>query len=429
MRNPACMNDPIRQLYQTRIYPAMSHPPADPAVSGVAALLGGLDVRVPSKARVIEIGCASGHNLIPLAMRWPESRFVGIDLSEAAIQQARDLAEAAGAGNVAFQTADLRDFEDGGEPYDFIIAHGFFSWVPDEVKSALLEFCRRKLASGGIATISFNLESGWLPRLPVIQKTRAILQAGAADEMAALAILRTVTDPDSADTEIIDDMIAKGPDILPFDDFAPINDPWSLERFVTTASATGLRWLGASDPGRAATAKWQTFHSAVLCRDDAPLRPRVSWAVLEGLSVRAGDRPVPADPVRAALGLVSPDCIPVWELELMLPGMERRELGQRLIEGFRSGSILPRMEAVRFDPQPPERPALDAFRLECARRKLPVVDIWHRPCSFPSRHFEVLARMDGTLDQASLEAFAERHCPELNFKPWLRHLAGRGIFA
>jgi trans-aconitate methyltransferase len=129
MRNPACMNDPIRQLYQTRIYPAMSHPPADPAVSGVAALLGGLDVRVPSKARVIEIGCASGHNLIPLAMRWPESRFVGIDLSEAAIQQARDLAEAAGAGNVAFQTADLRDFEDG-EPYDFIIAHGFSHGCP-----------------------------------------------------------------------------------------------------------------------------------------------------------------------------------------------------------------------------------------------------------------------------------------------------------
>ena len=60
---------------------------------------------------------------------------------------------------------------------------------------------------------------------------------------------------------------------------------------------------------------------------------------------------------------------------------------------------------------------------------LPLVDIWHRPCSFPSRHFDVLARMDGRPDAAALEGFAGRHCPELNFKPWLRHLAGRGMFA
>ena len=67
--------------------------------------------------------------------------------------------------------------------------------------------------------------------------------------------------------------------------------------------------------------------------------------------------------------------------------------------------------------------------LLCASPQLPLVDIWHQPCSFPKRHFEVLAAMDGTLDQAGLAAFSQCHCPELAFEPWLRHLAGRGMFA
>lgn len=424
------MSDTVRKLYDTRNYPAMSHPLADPAVSGVAAVLAGLSVRHPAGARILEIGCASGHHLIPLAMRWPKSRFTGIDLSESAVRAARGLAEAAGVGNVEFHGADLRDFEGGGEPFDYIIAHGFFSWVPDEVKAALLAFSRKRLAPEGIATISFNLESGWLPRLPVIHKVKAILQAGAEDEMAALGLLREVTEADSPELAIIDDMLAKGPEILPFDDFAPVNDPWSLERFVAAASGAGLRWLGESDPGMNATSgEWRTFSSAVLCRDDAPLRARVTWAVLEELAVRAGDRSKADDAIQDSLELVAPACIPVWELELMLPGMDRRELGQRLLEGICHGTILPRMEPVNYDPAPPERPALNRFRLECARRRLPLVDIWHRPCAFPEPHDDVLAQMDGQHDQAALEAFASRQCLELNFKPWLRHLAWRGMFA
>ena len=75
------------------------------------------------------------------------------------------------------------------------------------------------------------------------------------------------------------------------------------------------------------------------------------------------------------------------------------------------------------------RPALNAFRMECVRRRLPLVDIWHQPCSFPAGHHAVLAAMDGSLDLAGLAAFSKHHCPELAIGPWLRHLAGRGMFA
>ncbi len=63
------MPDVIHDLYQNQVYPPMSHPMSDPAMSAVAALLGGLEVANPRRARILEIGCCSGHNLIPLAMR------------------------------------------------------------------------------------------------------------------------------------------------------------------------------------------------------------------------------------------------------------------------------------------------------------------------------------------------------------------------
>lgn len=407
----------------------MSHPLSDPAVSPVAALLGGLQVDDPSKARILEIGCSSGHNLIPLALRWPDARFTGIDFSDPAINQARELADLAGLTNIEFHALDLRDFHHGGEPFDFIIAHGFFSWVPDEVKAALLDFCGRILAPSGIATISFNAEPGWRARLPVIQKARAIMQAGAEDELIALAILRDVTVPGSPEIAIIDDMIAKGPDILPFDDFAPVNDPWPLDRFVHAAAAAGLRWLGESDPSANEPSPDKTFHSAVLCRADASLEKRVRWSMLQRIFMRPGDVHETDDPIPDALSRAAPCCVSLDELQAMLPDMTSQELGQRVLDGIRRGRILPRIEPLRFNPEPPEKPMLDPFRLECARRKLPLVDAWHRPCSFPERHYEVLARMDGGQDQQALAHFAASHSPDLDFNPWLRHLASRGMFA
>ena len=45
--------------------------------------------------RVLELGCGQGANLIPFAFQWPESEFVGIDLSATAIDAPTLVAEAA----------------------------------------------------------------------------------------------------------------------------------------------------------------------------------------------------------------------------------------------------------------------------------------------------------------------------------------------
>ncbi len=450
------MPDTIRELYSTRDYPAMSHPSSDPAVCATAALLGGLAVPPPSAARFLEIGSSSGHNLIPLAMRWPHGRFTGIDLSDRAIGLARDLVSAAHAENIGFHVADLRDFKPSDRPWDYIIAHGFFSWVPDDVKSALFTFCRENLSPAGIATISFNLECGWLPRFPVIEKVHAIQGAGAADEMTALAVLRSVTPPESPELAVIDDMLAKGPDILPFDDFAPINDPWPLDRFIRVAAAAGLRCLGESDPGQnvpqyldapilenlrnragdplsfliaADAAAQRTFRTLVLCRDDAPVEKRNPLECVTFMSVRKSPEARSIGNLGPLRGLDSNHhaSVPVEGL-LEQAGRDRPEALRRIFEGIQEGWILSRIEPLSFDPAPPAFPKLDTFRAECARRRLPLVDVWHRPCMFPPRHYEILAAMDGSRSLAELAAFSAGHSPELAFGPWLRHLAGRGMF-
>lgn len=452
------MSDPVQALYEARAYPAMSHPLSDPAVSGVGAMLGGLTSRAPSAARILEIGCGSGLNLIPLAIRWPESEFLGIDLSAASIRTATELAAAAGVRNIRFLAADLRDFDPGPEPFDRIIAHGFLSWVPDEVKLALFRFCRQHLAHDGFATVSYNVEAGWAARQPVIAKTRAILAAGAADPMAALAILRSVTPEASSEIAIIDDMMAKGPDILAFDDFGPVNHPWSLDRFVQSASEAGLLWLGESDPSTnfptevdpATLARIQssaasplafhsaldvvagrTFRSSVLCLKEAPIDPRISLERMFDLcvSIQSNHSNDCNNQILEAIDSFSPLCISLADIQSVLKEFPEKKLASEVFRGIREGWVRARLEPVLFDPGVPKRPDLGAFRLECARRGFPLVDIWHRPCGFPAEHYRVLEAMDGSRDLGELARLAKTHCPDLRWDPWMAHLAGRGMFA
>ena len=163
------MSDPVHELYQSHAYPAMSHPSTDPAVTSVCAELAGLEITPPSGAAILEIGCATGHNLLPLAARWPDSRFTGIDFSKAAIDEARETARLTGLTNVDFIEADLQDFDPGDAiRYDHIIAHGVYSWVPETVRQSLLDFCAAKLSLQGVAYISYNTLPGWSLRKSIV---------------------------------------------------------------------------------------------------------------------------------------------------------------------------------------------------------------------------------------------------------------------
>lgn len=434
-------------------YPAMSHPSADPAVNAVAAMLTGHHPANPSHARVLEVGCASGHHLLPLAMRWPRSRFTGIDTDARAIREARDLATVAGLKNATFHERSLAGFRPGdGEEFQYIIAHGVFSWVPDAAKSALLRLVAGCLAADGIAVISFNVAAGWRARLPLVAAAREIMQARGLDVMAALHALHGQCSGD-AERAIVADMLAKGPAVLAHDDFAPVNDPWALADVVALAARHNLQWLGegvpadnlpqprelAGHPRLAALAGdiagthqalddlgARTFRSAMFRRADAPPPGRLSAAIVRHFHLSATASP-PADP--AALALER-------ELKRAAPGdfageslIERfgPPAATAVVRGIAEGWIAARTHPARVARDVGDSPRLDPLRSACARRGLPVVDERHRPCSFPPSHAALLAKFDGSLTLDEIRAIAARDCPELVVDRWLRHLAERGI--
>ncbi|MDA0371638.1 MAG: methyltransferase domain-containing protein [Actinomycetota bacterium] len=126
--------------------------------------LAGLDPPGVATSRVLEIGCARGGHLIPLAELLPEATFVGIDLSPSQISEA--LIDAAGVGleNVTFHALDVRELGEEFGKFDYIVCHGVYSWVPEDARSAILRACRDLLTESGLAYVSYNTFPGWHAR-------------------------------------------------------------------------------------------------------------------------------------------------------------------------------------------------------------------------------------------------------------------------
>jgi SAM-dependent methyltransferase len=107
----------------------------------------GLTEKLESGVDVADIGCGSGHALIHLAARFPNSRFTGFDLCEEAVVSAMAEAEARGLGNVDFVKQDAT-LLDGKGLFDLIFT---FDAVHDQAHPAtVLAHIRRLLKDDGV---------------------------------------------------------------------------------------------------------------------------------------------------------------------------------------------------------------------------------------------------------------------------------------
>jgi methyltransferase-like protein len=114
-----------------------------------------------ARCRVLELGCAGGGNLIPMAFSLPDSRFVGIDLSARQIARGQELIRVLGLANIELTTLSIMDVDERYGQFDYIICHGTYSWVPDEVQDKILSICKERLAPNGVAYVSYNIYPGW----------------------------------------------------------------------------------------------------------------------------------------------------------------------------------------------------------------------------------------------------------------------------
>jgi len=142
------------------------------------ATLMGLQPPPVARARVLELGCGCGDNLIPLGLELPQAELVGIDLSEGQVGIARQAITELGVANVRIEQGDILDLPADLGVFDYVIAHGVYSWLPDEVRDALMAACHAHLAPTGIAFVSYNALPGWrirgIARDAMLFHTRAI---------------------------------------------------------------------------------------------------------------------------------------------------------------------------------------------------------------------------------------------------------------
>lgn len=154
-------NDVQQTIYSELGYKSMPFPYTTPAtLEAYAALVGG-SAPNPKNARVLELGATYGGNIISQALFNPDATFVGIELSQEQVEKGNEVIANAGLTNVSLIQSDIASIGSEIGTFDYIIAHGVYSWVDDGVKDALLRLIDEHLAEDGIAYISYNTYPGW----------------------------------------------------------------------------------------------------------------------------------------------------------------------------------------------------------------------------------------------------------------------------
>ncbi len=251
--------NPAKTIYDEVPYPSVSHSLSHPDRLATLATMLGLEPAPVEHCRVLEVGCAGGGNLLPMAEALPESEFVGIDSSARQIAEGQTMLAALELPNVTLNCMNILDVTADLGQFDYIIAHGVYSWVPAEVRDKLLDICRQHLSPNGVAYISYNTYPGWNMlgslREMMLYHTRQATnpQAQAAEARALLEFLTRSISTESNNHSgflyvyvnyIKEFFMPKDDAFLLHDELAEINDPVYFYQFAEQAARHGLQYLG-----------------------------------------------------------------------------------------------------------------------------------------------------------------------------------------
>ncbi|HVX84834.1 MAG TPA: methyltransferase regulatory domain-containing protein [Phycisphaerae bacterium] len=238
-------------------YTSYPYPQATPERLATIATLFGLKPAPPQRCRVLEIGCGLAGHLLPLAEQFPESSFLGIDASGRQIGIAEALRQRLGLSNIALEHQDIRDFSPAQRPFDYVLCHGVFSWVPAALQQRILSLCREMLAPQGVAFVSYNTFPGWHTRLIAREllafRTRRLADPDEKlrDGIAALDLLADALPPEKLHTHILrqerEQLRGKPMPYVLHEYFETHNQPLYFHEFMARAAAHGLQFLGEAE--------------------------------------------------------------------------------------------------------------------------------------------------------------------------------------
>jgi methyltransferase-like protein/SAM-dependent methyltransferase len=253
MNDGILMSELARTLYDDVPYPSGLYPQTHPDRLATNAILFGMHPARVERSRVLELGCNDGTNLIAMAYASPESQFIGIDLAGQAIASGNEIIEELGLKNIVLRRVDLLELPAELGRFDYIIAHGLYSWVSQAVRDKLLAVCGAHLTESGVAFVSYNVYPGAHFR----DLTRGMMRYHAAkfpgvDEkiVQARALLKALADakeePEPYHLVLqgeLERAVARSDAALFHDDLNAINQPVYFHQFIEHAARHGLQYL------------------------------------------------------------------------------------------------------------------------------------------------------------------------------------------
>lgn len=240
--------------YDKVIYPNYLHTQTHPDRLATMSGFFGVQAKPVERCRVLELGCGTGGSLLSFAYDLKDSEFIGIDLSEKQIEIGKQAVSEIGLKNLELRQADIMQInrEDYGE-FDYIIAHGIYSWVPDFVRDQILKICNEMLAEQGIAFVSYNAlpgaHFGLMTRGMMMYHTRNLESAN--DKVnQSLSLLKFIADNASIDKNYkellqseLKSLSERGFAGIFHDQLADFYHPVYFHEFVAHASSYNLQYV------------------------------------------------------------------------------------------------------------------------------------------------------------------------------------------
>jgi len=322
------MTDPASPLHDRIPYPGGAWEHSHPDRIAANARMLGLSPAPVESGRVLELGCGAGGNLVPMACGLPGARFLGIDIAARPIDAGRELATRLGLANSELRRCDILALPADLGEFDYIIAHGVYSWVPAPVRDALMSVFARHLAPNGIAYLNFNALPGGHFRDLVREMMRfrlAVFDDPEAHGEDAVRFVRQVAGAQPEGTpyrRILEDELSRiernPPGVLFHDDLVPDHQAFHFRTVAEHAARHGLRYLCEArpadvhpgrypEPVRAALRRFgggriareqcfdflvgQMYRCPLFCRDAATLAPIRDFDAMRDLRVASSVRP------------------------------------------------------------------------------------------------------------------------------------------
>ena len=241
--------------YNEVLYPARCIQEAHPNRLATIAYLRGLHPAPLDRCRVLELGCNFGINLAAMAGEFPDSEFVGVDLAADPIAAGKEFAAGLGLRNLFLHARDLVTVSQAEfGRFDYLIAHGLYSWVPAPVRERILEICQELLAPDGVAYVSYNAYPGNHLRELVrgMMRFHTAQFSDPSDRVGqARGLLKFVAgarrEPDYYHVAVkhqFERLLKVADPVVFHDDLSAQNQPFYFYEFVADAARHGLRYLG-----------------------------------------------------------------------------------------------------------------------------------------------------------------------------------------